>query len=144
MLKKAEIIEFARILIPKIWYTGKELDAIWSVASNKRRNIVPSLVRHNILRRRGATSLTQYKLIPESNWLESPLKKKKPTAAKPIETTGNAVIDAKLRKEAGLPELPSSLEDLINAATNIGSENESLKQALRDISSTITKVQEYL
>ncbi len=74
-----------------------------------------------MIERTGNTGSTRYRLIPVANRI---VKKKK------IEATGNGVIDAKLRKEAGLSTIPSSLEQLIDSATLVGVENECLKQGI--------------
>jgi hypothetical protein len=133
MLNENKVIEYARMLKAATWYTGNELDITWGVNKTKRRAIVLSLTKRNVLYTRGKTSKILYKLHPESGW-----------QIKTIEKTGNGVIDAKLRKEAGVSEIPSALENLIGAATDIGTENELLKQALRDINAIITKVRESL
>jgi hypothetical protein len=139
MIQEYEIIEFARMLSPKAWYTGKELTAIWEVDTHKRRAIVPHMAKRDMLRRRGQTTNSQYQLRPENDWLVVM------SLAKPvIETTGNGVIDAKLRKEAGVPESQTLLNNLIAAATELGTENQILKQALGEIDATISKVREYL
>ena len=143
MSLELRLVKYAEILKGEIWYTGKELSKKWDVIDSARTGIIAHLVKRNMLKRKGATSTIQYKLVGKEYWQlkHSPNLKK---AAKKIEKTGNGVIDAKLRKEAGLLAVPSALEELIEAATKIGSENESLKQALREIKTTIAKVQEYL
>ncbi|RLA51626.1 MAG: hypothetical protein DRR42_09920 [Gammaproteobacteria bacterium] len=138
MINEFQVVEFARMLAPKNWYSSAELTAIWGVDKAKRRALVPHLVKRDMLQRKGQTTNSQYKLRPENAWLVAI------SLADPIEATGNGVIDAKLRKEAGISEIPSSLENLIAAATKLGTENELLKQALHDISATIAKVRECL
>ena len=111
------------------WFTGKELQKIWRVDTKTRRARIGAMVKQGKFITRGKTANIQYKLV-KVNIL--------PTS------TGNGVIDAKLRKEAGLPATPTSLEELINAATKIGSENEILKIALREAKAIIEKALEQL
>jgi hypothetical protein len=110
------------------WYTGEELRRKWGVGQEVQRARVQALVKKGIFARRGKTANVQYKYL---------LTKKKSVAP-----TGNGVIDAKLRKEAGLPNTPTSLEELINAATKLGTENEILKSALYAAKATIEKALE--
>ena len=66
-----------------------------------------------MIKRKGITSKTRYQIAPERKWTQKILK------IAPVETTGNGVIDAKLRKEANLPATASALENLITAATDL-------------------------
>jgi hypothetical protein len=133
---ETKLTKYAHLLAPNIWYSGKELSKIWNVNAQKRSGLIQHLVKRDMITRRGATTNITYKIRPESHWAQ--------VLPKRVEKTGNGVIDAKLRKEAGLPTTLSSLEELITAATKMGTENESLKRALREINTTLDKIREYL
>ena len=130
-------------MMPKHWYTGKELTLLWGVSDYKRKALIPHLKKRDMLRTRGATTTIKYSLRDKKDWLVVESIPKKFTGSIPT-PTGNGVIDAKLREEAGLLRIPSALEELIIATEKIGTENEIFKQALNDIDAIITKVREYL
>jgi len=113
MISETELINIVCRLAPNLWYTGKELDTTWGVTTPQRKGLIAHAVKRGMLKRKGTTSKTRYMLI-----LDGP----KPT--------GNGVIDAKLRKEANLPATTSSLENLIAAATTLGTENEVMRNKL--------------
>ena len=136
MIKEHQIVEAARTLSSKVWYTGAELAAIWDVLSGlERKDLVPHMKKRDMIRTKGNTSNIQYKLRPEADWLVDMT-----LYTKPVETTGNGVIDAKLRKEAGLPATTSSLENLISAATELGTDNEILRNKLVRIRAILEEV----
>ena len=113
-------------LEPDVRYKGTDLDRIWGVNTDYRKSRVNVLVKKKKLKRTGKTSNVEY-------WLAATTK---------IEPTGNGVIDAKLRKEAGLPPQPSTLDQLIDAASKVGTENRILKKALLDAKELIEQALE--
>lgn len=132
MINELQIIEFARQMSPKVWYTGEELCELWKVDINKRRNVVPHLKKRRMISTTGKTSQIRYKLRPEVEWLVKRTNMETRYAVAPP-PTGNGVIDAKLRKEAKLPETASPLEALITAASAVGATNEKLQNKLTRI-----------
>ena len=120
-------------VIPNVWYTNNELAKVWGVPKKIERARIQVLVKRKDFIRRGKTANIQYRLAYKYNETIHV------TIEKP---TGNGIIDAKLRKEAGLPKNPTSLEELINAATKLGTENEILRKALNEAKTTIEKVLE--
>jgi hypothetical protein len=97
------------------WYTGEELRKIWRVDQATQRARIQALVKKGVFGRRGKTANVQYKYL---------LTKKK--SAVPIEK----------------PEALSSLEELINAATTLGTENALMRKALNEAKATIEKALE--
>ena len=136
-----QLLTFARKLEQNTWYTREDLAKAWKVDTSTRSVIRARFRRRNMIHTKGDTTKTEYQLRPEKDWK---IKDWKIKGFKPIKKTGNGVIDAKLRKEAKLPEVPSALEALITSATTLGSENEILKQAVRDIDTIINKIREHL
>ena len=134
MVNEKARIHYAGKMAPKKWYSGKELESLWGVDTAKRRNIVPALKVHCMISTTGRTSQIKYKVRLKSAW--------QVTKAKyvPPEKTGNGVIDAKLRKEANLPATTSSLENLIAAATTLGTENEVMRNKLDRIRAILDEV----
>ena len=144
MINQKERIHYASKMAPKDWYTGEELEHLWRVTTAQRRKITAALRDNCMTSTTGRTSKIKYKVRPASAWQRKKKYKTKKKPLNPPEKTGNGVIDAKLREKAGLAAIPSTLENLISAATEIGTENEIIKQALREIDAIITKVREYL
>ena len=145
MINEKEVIKYTRRMPPNVWHTPKELQAVLKISTALRRTLVPHMTKRNMISIRGKTANIQYRRRNEKEWLL------KSTTITPqlkftgeIKPTGNGVIDAKLRKEAGVPESQVLLNNLINAATEIGAENAILRQALCDIDASISKVRGYL
>jgi len=135
------------MLQPNKWYGGVELAEVWGVSLTERTGIVAHLVKRGMMRRRGNTSKVQYWLIPEKSWNWRDLKKEENISVgdyknpKPIiEKTGNGVVTVKLRKEANLPATTSALENLITAATTLGTDNEILRGKLIRIRAILEEV----
>jgi hypothetical protein len=129
MLREADIISYARkISLSKSseWLTGMELEKIWGADEKMRRSLIPHMIRRGMLTRKGETSNVRYKQTPESVW-----KLNRPAP------TGNGVIDAKAKL---LPATPSSLENLIAAATALGSDNGILRDKLTRIKAILEEV----
>jgi len=136
MINEKQLVEHARTISSGIWYSGPQLSTLWAVSNEHRRNLIPHLTKRDMIRRKGQTSKVLYRLRPESDWKI----KNMATYTRPIEKTGNGVIDAKLRKEAGLPATTSSLENLISAATELGTDNEILRNKLVRIRAILEEV----
>ena len=121
MITQEDLVVYANALAPKKWYTGDELTAAWGVTIEHRRNIVPRLKKCCMISTTGKTSKIRYKVRPPSDWQV----KESPFWPVPPKKT-----EAKLRKEADLRTTTSSLENLITAATELGSSNEILRGKL--------------
>jgi hypothetical protein len=116
-------------LKPEFWYDGPALSELWGVGPTKRAGEVAQLVSRNMMKKKGLLVHTRYQLLPVEGW------------RKPAKKT-------KLKRNDWVKEIPaatpSTLDELVNAVTKVGTENACLKQALRDIKNTLAKIEEYL
>ena len=101
-------------LEPGKWYTGKELDVLWRETSSKRKTRVNTMVEAKMLLRRGKTTKTQYAL-------------------------SNIAL---MGKETVKEKPPTTLDELIKAASKVGTENEIMRKALQDAKTLIDKALE--
>ena len=99
-------------LTPGVWYAGTELEKAWKVDTKTRRARSVAMFTQGLLLRRGKTAMIQYKLAG--------------TKAK--------------KKEKDKPD--TTLDELIKAATTVGSENAVMRKALEDAKAIITKALE--
>lgn len=108
--------DYAQYIVPLKtgrWYTGAELEALWNVPYNIRKYRISQLIKYGYLIRKGITSSTCYKSSsPKTN----------------------------VKPKLGIKKKP--LDKLIDATAEIGTENELLKQTLRDICTMIDKALE--
>jgi hypothetical protein len=102
--------------IPDVWYTSVELQRIWGVGQEVQRARIQALVKRKDFIRRGKTADTQYK----------------------VSNKHNKTVKVTIEK----PEALSSLEELINAATTLGTENALMRKALNEAKATIEKALE--
>ena len=96
------------------WVTGEELEKSWKVTPIIRKARAKVLVTRGFLLRRGKTANVQYKLAGKGS------KKETKAKAKPDTT----------------------LDELIKAATTVGSENAIMRKALEEAKAIITKALE--
>lgn len=108
--------DYAQYIVPLKtgrWYTGAELEAIWNIPYNTRKQRIQQLVKRGYLIREGVTTSTCYKSSsPKTN----------------------------IKPKLGIKKKP--LDKLIDATAAVGTENELLKQTLRDICTMINKALE--
>ena len=134
MIDKYKVLNFAQKMAANVWYTSDELVTTWGVSKEEKSGLVPHLKKRNMLQTKGHTSQIQYRLRHESHWTPEMVE------ITPIEPTGNGVIDTKLRKEAGLPEKQTSLDNLVAAATVLGTENGVMRNKLDRIRAILEEV----
>ena len=117
---ETDLEKYVLVLAVNKWYSGKELSEDWGLDENLRKNMVMRLIKRNMLQRKGKTSNVRYKKVPSEKWGKKPVKSLLPAKKPP----------------------PSSLDELINAVTKVGTENEFLVKTLRDIRKQIDEALE--
>lgn len=136
MIDETQLVKAARKMQPHVWYTGVSLNGIWRADTAKRKALIAHLKKRCMVSTKGKTTTTKYKVRSEKDW-----RIKAPSVLWPvIEKTGNGVIDAKLRKEAGVPEKQTSLDNLVAAATVLGTENGIMRNKLDRIKAILDEV----
>ena len=124
-----------RRLDPNLAYTGKGLQDAWGIKTTDRSHRINMLMQKGMLKRHGNS--------PQAYTYQA-IYKTPTIGAVTTESTGNGVIYAKLRKEAGLPEQPTTLDDLIQAASKLGTEHKIMKAALLKAKADIEKALEVI
>ena len=109
--------EYRSKLVPGTWYSGAQLDKVWGLTLNQRKHLTTRMVKLGLMRRKGVTTNVMYKI--SSDTPKNPAPKTKPTKT-------------------------SALDVMVNAASELGTENELLKQALREIDAIIAKAREFI
>ena len=98
------------------WFSGPELETLWNVSTTIRKARIKILVQKGLFRRRGVTANVQYRLLKTTR----------------SDTSNNIVT----------PVIPTTLDELIAAATKLGTENEIMKKALLTAKAHIEKALE--
>ena len=113
--------EYRSKLVPGTWYSGAQLDEVWGLTLNQRKHLTTRMVKLGLMRRKGMTTNMLYRINNDTPANPVPKPKPKP---KPTKT--------------------SALDVMVNAASELGTENELLKQALREIDAIIAKAREFI
>jgi transposase-like protein len=103
---------------PTVWYSGKELEALWGVDKRVRSLRSTSLVQKKYLKTKGKTADIKYKTCRD------------------VKNNTKPKIKTKAVGKDG------ALDELITAATKVGVENQLLKQALKEAEKLIAKALE--
>jgi len=107
--------ELVGVLPRGVWMRSDTLDRAWKLKSGSGRKYrVKMLMENGYLLRRGKTSHTQYR-VADKNFKPDPEPVSKPTSQ------------------------PGSLNELINAVTKVGTENELLKKGLIEIQTIVNR-----
>lgn len=103
-------------LSPGVWYDGASLNHLWKVPTEIRKTRVAYLTKKKMLMRRGRTANVQYRIY-------NPLAAEVKTVPTPAAA-------------------PTTLDELIKAATDIGTENTIMRKALQEAKAIISKALE--
>ena len=123
--------EYRSKLVPGTWYSGAQLDEVWGLTLNQRKHLTTRMVKLGLMRRKGMTTNMLYRINNDTPANPVPKPKPKPEPKpKP--------------KPKPKPTKTSALDVMVNAASELGTENELLKQALREIDAIIAKAREFI
>lgn len=105
------------------WISRKELQDAWGLTTSTRKTRLSWLIKYGYIVTRGHTSSIQYK--------KTKAKAKAKTKAK-----------TKTKTKTNITPSSKTLDELINAAVNVGTENELLRKTLIEVQTAINKVLE--
>lgn len=117
--------EYRSKLVPGTWYSGAQLDKVWGLTLNQRKHLTTRMVKLGLMRRKGMTTNMVYKISNDTP--TNPVPKPKTKTKTKTKSTKTSALDV-----------------MVNAASELGTENELLKQALREIDAIIAKAREFI
>lgn len=129
-----------------VWMKPSELDALWALEPSTRKYRVHQLVKAGLLERKGQTSDTQYRLSPEGKEVSDSVA---PLNDDPVGVLTSLSSPLPLPKKVTplrglMRSAQGPIDELIEAASKVGAENEKYRRTLGNIRNLIDAVLEEL